>query len=273
MVGADTEQLSALGAAMDRQADRLDQVRSELGAGLAFSTWDGVDAEDFRYQWDNQLSGLLLGISDTLRSQAGVLRQNAEQQRVASESTVGSLHGGGFQVDGGSGQPGLSSGLLSPGHLSILLGGLFIASDVAEMLGKHGIGKELTALRVVGPVVTKGLAGVSLLWDAATFVNEVATNPGSDDAWNSGANLAFSVAATGAGLMCPPVGIAIAVAGLGYNIATEINPSLTRDIVDDIGNAGRDVMNAVDTGMDLLGDGVEAVGGIVSNGIKGLLGL
>ncbi len=275
MVGADIEQLNALGAEMDRQADRLDQIRGELGAGLALSTWDGVDADDFRYQWENQLAGLLRGVSEIMRDRAVVLRQNAEEQQITSEAGGGVLGGwgGGDPGGGGGGQSGGTGSFVTADRLAILLGGLWVASDIAEILGKRGIGKEIPALRVVGPVVRGALDKVTTLWDVGKFIHGVATDPGGNDTWNTGAGLGFTAAAGIAGAICPPAGIAIAIAGVGYSIATEINPNLTKDIANDIGDAGRDLMNAVDTGAKLVGDGAKAAGEIVTNGIKGLLGL
>lgn len=263
MVGADTDQLDALGAEMDRQAERLDQIRGEVGAVLGRSTWEGVDAEDFRCLWENRLSGLLLGVSEVMRDRAVVLRGNAEQQRSASEAAGG--HAG-----GGAAQPDLRGALLdSYEDFSIPLGGLFIALEAAEELG----GKGIAALSVAGPLLKYGLEGVGLGLDAAAFVTAVTTDPGSNDTWNSGADLAFSATATAVGFFCPPAGIAIAVAGLGYTIATDINPNLTKDIVTGVGNAGREVMAAVGDGAEAVGDGIEAAGAVVTNGIKGLLGL
>lgn len=275
MVGADIEQLNALGAEMNRQADRLDQIRGELGAGLARSTWDGVDADDFRYQWESQLSGLLCGVSEVMRDRAGVLRQNAEQQRITSEAAGGSLGGwsGGHSGGAGGDHPGGIGSLITADRLSILLGGLWVASGIAELRAKAGIGKDIPALRVAGPVVRGALDKLTTVYDVGKFVHGLATDPGSNDTWNTGAGLGFTAAAGIAGAICPPVGIGIAIAGVAYSIATEINPNLTKDIANDIADAGRDVMNAVDTGTKLVGDGAKAAGEIVTNGIKGLLGL
>ena len=84
MVGADPVQLDALGARMTSAAERLESIRTSIGALLAHSHWDGRDADEFRHLWHHQLAPRLHNAAVVTRAGAATVRVNAQQQRDAS---------------------------------------------------------------------------------------------------------------------------------------------------------------------------------------------
>jgi len=103
MIGADPEQLDALGCQMTTSADRLDSIRSEIGSLLNHSHWEGADADDFRGTWHHRLSGLLNAAALATRDVATTLRINADQQRDASKvggCSAGRIHAFGSFLTG-----------------------------------------------------------------------------------------------------------------------------------------------------------------------------
>ncbi|WP_438354529.1 alpha/beta hydrolase [Microbacterium sp. CJ88] len=89
--GADVAQLRAAASELDRSADRLAAVRTDLGAQLARTPWTGQDAASFRASWDGAHALRLTGAADRLRVAAAVLRRNADAQESTSAASGGSL--------------------------------------------------------------------------------------------------------------------------------------------------------------------------------------
>ncbi|TWP54064.1 hypothetical protein FKR81_00385 [Lentzea tibetensis] len=252
---------------------------------LTRSSWEGGDADDFRWQWDHLLSGLLIGIASAVRDCGDRVQVNAEQQRVASGD-----HGGSGSPFFGA-PPGFVDEFLRVyDGFGVALGGLGLAGGVAGLVGmavdgswKGGLAKGIAGLvngspdfvrNIVGKdigVVGKGfdlvgraaefaMAGI----DAYEFGESLGREPDSEETYNKGADLVFSGTAVVVGVVCPPLGVAIGAAGFAYGLWTDANPSFTRDFV----WGARDVVGDVG---GAIGDGAEAVGDVISGGVNALL--
>lgn len=103
MVGANPEELDALGHQMSVAAERLEAIRGELTSSLSVTSWRGPDAEMFQGEWSSHLSGNLLTATQGIASASRKLHFEASQQRQASDvrgigtsipDSVGSILGG-----------------------------------------------------------------------------------------------------------------------------------------------------------------------------------
>lgn len=84
MYGADIAQLRTLAAQFDRAADQLDSHRVSVGGAIRVSAWQGPDAGAFRHQWDSAHAGRMAAAAGSLRTNAQLLRANAEDQERTS---------------------------------------------------------------------------------------------------------------------------------------------------------------------------------------------
>lgn len=118
-VGADPEQLDALGAQMGSAADRLESIRQQIGFWLDSSPWHGSDADEFRSDWQHRLQHMLHTAATIALDGAAGVRRNAQQQREASDLGGGATGGAG----GGIAWAGLFGGVLGAvgGGLATLL--------------------------------------------------------------------------------------------------------------------------------------------------------
>ena len=85
MWGADLEHLERLSRELQKAAERLEhEICSPLSQAIAQSSWQGADAEAFRYYWQTQGRSLLAQASQALSTAARVAQQNADEQQAAS---------------------------------------------------------------------------------------------------------------------------------------------------------------------------------------------
>ncbi|MDO5684120.1 MAG: hypothetical protein Q4G46_15015 [Propionibacteriaceae bacterium] len=93
MVGAAPEELERLAAAMGQAADRIDGgVRVRIGSQLRSSPWRGRDADHFRSDWSSSLNPQLLRTAQWLRDADTQLKQQAREQREASQAGGDAAH-------------------------------------------------------------------------------------------------------------------------------------------------------------------------------------
>jgi pimeloyl-ACP methyl ester carboxylesterase len=86
LVGADVDQLEALAARFDRQADAYRQIAGSSSTALMVATWTGADIERVRSEWNSSSKPSILRASAELRALALELRRQASQQREASSA-------------------------------------------------------------------------------------------------------------------------------------------------------------------------------------------
>ncbi len=86
MVGADVAELEQLAVALDRGASQLVATSSTVRNGIQISAWIGPVARRFRVAWASQHSKILTQAARELRDAAQHVREQAEEQRVASSA-------------------------------------------------------------------------------------------------------------------------------------------------------------------------------------------
>lgn len=84
-LGADVEQLLALGTRTKSAGERLGEMADLLTARATAVTWTGPDADAFREQLDSRVATLLRTCSGKLDSGSRALGRNAAQQDLASD--------------------------------------------------------------------------------------------------------------------------------------------------------------------------------------------
>lgn len=94
MVGANPEELDALGQSMSQAAGRLSGIGGEISAMLSFTGWIGGDAEVFQELWHSNLNPGLATVGHALEAAGKRLHFEADQQRSASGITSGGSSGG-----------------------------------------------------------------------------------------------------------------------------------------------------------------------------------
>lgn len=82
--GADVEQLHLLERVLSQQAEQLEAVVSRLSARITSVEWRGPDAQKFKTEWQDHLSGNLRASANRLRDASGQVAGNARQQEEAS---------------------------------------------------------------------------------------------------------------------------------------------------------------------------------------------
>ena len=88
-VGADSDQLDGLSWQLGRHAQELETIRGILGRQIYTAPWSGAAADRFRDRWSGTDAPAAAAAARFLRGAAGVLRQNALEQRVASAPDQG----------------------------------------------------------------------------------------------------------------------------------------------------------------------------------------
>lgn len=242
LVGADPAQLDALAARMAAAAERLESIRTGIGASLAHSHWDGRDADDFGHLWHHQLAPRLYNVAAMTRAGATTVRANAQQQRDASGlgTSGGDRSGRGDNAQRSQSLWQLRTCPIPTDRRLLDLDVLDISSwlvDIRSRLGNafdlagrvrgfqdnvhlpeelRDIGRRVDdlfeshpSLERMGELVKwmKGPLGpLSLLLDGHTLVEEWSRDPGSAESFNAAAHVVFSAAVVG-------LTVAAAVAG------------------------------------------------------------
>lgn len=94
-VGADPDQLDALGLSLEDSSGRFAELRSTLGMGLYGGGWSGPDADSARSDWELLHGPALAAAADALVVIGALARSNATAQRLASAGDLDYQAGGG----------------------------------------------------------------------------------------------------------------------------------------------------------------------------------
>ncbi len=84
-LGMDTEQMGALGKAMQRDAAQIRTLSKQLDSQLRGAWWKGTDADRFRSDWDGSHRAQLERVAAALEASAKVITSNVTQQTQASQ--------------------------------------------------------------------------------------------------------------------------------------------------------------------------------------------
>ena len=107
LIGADPEKLEALGKVAAAGAKQCKSSANSITSAMSRARWSGIDANDFRRRWTTSHRPQLQGAAEVLDDLARLLRQEAGDQRRASEGGAGATWGGTGSNGGyGSGRPG-----------------------------------------------------------------------------------------------------------------------------------------------------------------------
>lgn len=234
MVGADPAELDALGVRMTAAADRLESIRTGIGALLAHSHWHGRDADQFRHAWHHQLAPRLHNAATMTRAGATTVCANARQQREASGLGGPRSHGGpqpGRRRGWGIGNIlGVMDNALGPLGLAALGAAAFrLLPEFARTarrfwmdnpVARKGVGlvegmfKHVPGARGLNIVLRK-LNPVTTVLDVVNFANEFRKDPTSASTFNAGVAVALGVAAK-----APPLALLFGVASVAHGFAT-----------------------------------------------------
>ena len=114
-LGADPEQLDELADRLGREADQIAKSTAAINRALTRVYWRGPHANEFRRRWSTVHKPMAENASEALRAMARATRDNARQQRAASDGGPGvgvavGAHGGAGSGAGGGGHSGGGGG-------------------------------------------------------------------------------------------------------------------------------------------------------------------
>jgi hypothetical protein len=236
MVGADPVQLDALGARMTSAAERLESIRTSIGALLAHSHWDGRDADEFRHLWHHQLAPRLHNAAIVTRAGATTVRANAQQQCDASGvASIGASTRAPAspRACGEAAERDVLDDVLRAVGFGMLGDGVAhlvrAVSRTADKLWRHPLerlfssGEKAVEHAIDGmrggrilKIIEKRLPVVGLLNDGAIFLREFAKDPTSAGTFNAGVATLLSAG----GLVPGPVGIVATGLGVVHGFAS-----------------------------------------------------
>jgi len=134
-IGADPDQLEALGAQLRTGADDLDHLAQTISSMLYYGSWEGPDGDEARGDWHTTLLPALGTAAQRLREQSERLMRNAQEQRGASEADSGSTGSGNVEIEELKGE-----GQLGGADLAVLIAdlvGIFDPTPISD--GVSGI--------------------------------------------------------------------------------------------------------------------------------------
>lgn len=274
MIGADPDQLDALSVRMDTAARRLGEIRSELEAVLRRFEWEGGDAFEFHDEWSGRWAPLIDVTGSALHACAKSLTVNASQQREASgDSGMSAAEPLSTILLSGAAALAQSAALDTAGKYVGIEGtlvGVAALDSVKAGLKSHVTGglEALGKLDKVGDAL--GVVGLGI--DEVTLIGNLASDPHSSDTYNSEINVAIDSIGLVAGTLCPPLGIAVGVAGFVYsNYLDKHYPRLSQDIIDDVGGAGKVIGESFADAAKTDLNAVDAARSVISSGVHGVL--
>jgi hypothetical protein len=183
LIGADPDQLDALGNQLDSWALTLDQIRGRVGGVLEQLLWQGADAHEFFEQWADRFAGMVGSAASGLREEAQCLHAEAAQQRAASDGGTGS---GLLDFVGGTIAGGLA--VLGLSHITVAEKGLRAAGFT---------GDDLDAWRSVDKAAGPWLAGLGVAVDFTSYEVARSVNPNSPDTLKAGVDLSLGTVGFG----------------------------------------------------------------------------
>lgn len=277
MVGSDPDQLDSLGDLLSRSADRLNAIGGEINSLLTYTGWEGGDAEDFRWRWHHQLTGILHTTAVQSQEAARVLRVNAAEQRSVSAD-----YGAGFpglmpspawpsRSAEADAEPWWDSALDFAGVALGAMSGIGLLHD-AFKAARRVPGYLEPVARFAGKVdkllptpVSIGLNGV------VDSINFFGGDPDDPETVNAGVDLGLDVIEAGLAVgtvFCPPLGLALVATEavhFGFDVVTAIDPTLPTRIADGMSDF---VSDAAENTVDVVGSAAEVVGGVISGGVN-----
>ncbi|MBT8227639.1 MAG: hypothetical protein HKP61_10830 [Dactylosporangium sp.] len=295
MIGADPDQLEALGRDLLHGAATVDRIRCAIGGRLHQTTWSGRDADLARAEWDHRHVAVLLRTAEDLRDRGCQLSVEASEQRQAS-AAEGGASSFAPSMFGAQSQLGLPSLGLSALGLSLALGpgGMLLGAAVASLpayraipdLLKDSVG-ILGVLDEIDDLLTKFdlkqlnflkkipyLGPISTAFDAMEIIDGVFGDPGDVD-WGKIASgvvgLGLGAAAATAPLWAPAVGLTVA-AGTGIALGVSATASVV-GVVDGMtgGVISAGVDNAAEGGIDAAREAVSYIAHTVADDTAGAL--
>ena len=98
VVGADADALDRLAGELESEATALEAMHRALGRQLHSAPWRGASADRFRQNWSGNHAGHVARAAEFLRANSLILRDNARQQRAASDGVGGVTPGPGLMT-------------------------------------------------------------------------------------------------------------------------------------------------------------------------------
>ncbi len=83
-IGMDVEQVRSLANQLGQKAQTIDEVISSITSTLANTEWRGQDADQFRSDWEGNLTTQLRNVAQTLRDTEQRANNNATEQEQTS---------------------------------------------------------------------------------------------------------------------------------------------------------------------------------------------
>ena len=83
-VGMDVEQVQNLSRQLDQKATDIDNIISTLNSTMQATDWKGQDANQFRNDWNSNLTQKLRQVSQALKDARRKASQNAQEQQTTS---------------------------------------------------------------------------------------------------------------------------------------------------------------------------------------------
>jgi hypothetical protein len=134
MVGADPDQLEALGRTFTREAEKLRAADRAIAALVRSASWRGPKADAFKGQWGSGPGAAIGRAAGALDRMAGVVREQAQQQRGASAPGEGGGSGAGdFVPSELTPQGGLSGADLA--SVTAGIAGIFDPTPISDGIG------------------------------------------------------------------------------------------------------------------------------------------
>lgn len=83
-IGMDVEQVRNLATQLGQKAQTIDEVIATITSTLASTDWKGQDADQFRADWDGNLTTQLRNVAQSLRDTEQRANNNAAEQEQTS---------------------------------------------------------------------------------------------------------------------------------------------------------------------------------------------
>ena len=86
MIGMDVQQVRELATQFGAKADAINDIITEINGKLGSTEWKGTDSEQFRNDWNSNLTTQLRNVAQALRDAQQKATKNAQDQENTSNS-------------------------------------------------------------------------------------------------------------------------------------------------------------------------------------------
>ena len=86
MIGMDVQQVRELATQFGAKADAIDDIITEITNRLNSTEWKGFDADQFRTDWNTNLTNDLRKVANALRTAQQQANRNAQDQENTSNA-------------------------------------------------------------------------------------------------------------------------------------------------------------------------------------------